>query len=567
MSLSYCDLLIIDEMLPCDFSPFRTLEYTHYLNYFGSSVLLSTEGWHAWVSNLGFDQQLAESEFDDSIKAKIDRFSSFSSIVPKLAYVTFLHNAWQVFPHLTERRIPFVLQLYPGGAFEPNVSSSDEMLRKIAHSPLCRKIIVTQKLSRDYLLENIGCDLSKIQFIYGGVYNTRNGFDFTRDKKLFGRDKSTLDICFVAHRYGDDIKKKGYDKFVAVAKALTSQFEAVRFHVVGDYTPDQIPLEHASASITFHGKQPGSFFKEFYPSMDIILSVNRPSEDHGGAFDGFPTGACMEAGFRGVLNCVSDPLNLNVAFTDGEDIMLVDLDTDKTIQRLSGLLSEPEKLYELAYANWRRFLDVFDTDRQLWGRTRILSDELLNQEPLIVRPSPQLSLMDSRILEPVRVEGRQALAIEKEVSRQLDVNLQDAVTRHDNLAVAYATLAEGFEAVRTENVSLNERLVTLTERLTALNERLATLTDELDSAREQEAERASQALEIEGALNDCKLEIESLNNAIAAHESERERFPDGHLERVTLRMLRSRYFMSLRTTVSRARNRSLRSNQSNKVIK
>ncbi|SAK44091.1 hypothetical protein AWB75_00651 [Caballeronia catudaia] len=554
MNLRYRDLLIIDEMLPCDFSPFRTLEYAHYLTFFRSSALLSTQGWHAWVSNLGFDEQLAKSELDESIKAKIERFSLFASIVPKLAYVTFLHNAWQVFPHLTERRIPFVMQLYPGGAFEPNVASSDEMLRKIAHSQLCRKIIVTQKLSRDYLLEKIHCDRSKIEFIYGGVFNTRDEFDFTRDKKLCGRDKSTIDICFVAHRYGDDTKKKGYDKFVAVAKALSLRFEAVRFHVVGDYTPDQIPLEHAADYITFHGKQPGSFFKEFYPRMDIILSLNRPSELHEGAFDGFPTGACMEAGFRGVLNCVSDPLNLNVAFTDGEDIMLVDLDMDKTIERLSRLIGDPGRLYDLAYANWRRFLEVFDTDRQLWARTRIISEELLNTEPLIVRPFPQTSLMDSRVLERIRAEGAEAFAVQKEVSRQLDANLQDALMRHDNLASAYATLAKGFEAVRAENDSLCERL--------------KTLLAELDEVRSKDAEKSLQLLELTRALEERKPAAGVLNAATADLERQNEVMPGGRLERAALGMLRSRYAMSLRTAVSRVGNRALRSQQKkNRVIK
>ncbi|MFX1762827.1 glycosyltransferase family 4 protein [Paraburkholderia sp. A1RI-2L] len=544
MSLRYCDLLIIDEMLPCDFSPFRTLEYRHYLNYFSSPVLLSTEGWHAWLSNLDFDEQLAQSELEESVKAKIERFSEFTSIVPKLAYITFLNNAWQVFPNLTERRIPFVLQLYPGGGFEPNVASSDEKLREIVHSPLCRKIIVTQRLSVDYLLEKIGCDPQKIKLIYGGVYDTRNGFDFTRDKKLFARDKDTLDICFVAHRYGDDTKKKGYDKFVAVAKALSAQFAAVRFHVVGDYTPDQIPLDRAADRITFHGKQSGSFFKEFYPRMDIILSVNRPSEIDAGAFDGFPTGACMEAGFRGVLNCVSDPLNLNVAFSDGQDIVLVDFDTDETVRKLSGLLSDPDKLYEMAYANWRKFLDVFDTDRQLWQRSRVILEQLLQPEALIVRPSPQMSLMDSKVLESVRENGRQALAVEKEVLRQLNVNLQDALTRHDNLAAAYATLAKGFESVRNENASLSARL--------------ATLTNELEAMRSSDAAKALQVLDAPSS---------HLRTAAPEQRKPDGDAPLGTLERAEFGVFRPGCAMSRRAGSSRASYRLWRLYQNRKVHK
>ncbi|CAE6726313.1 hypothetical protein R75483_01994 [Paraburkholderia domus] len=557
--LRYCDLLIIDEMLPCDFSPFRTLEYAHYLTYFDSSALLCTEGWHSWVSNLGFDDQLAKSELDEVVKAKIDRFSRLASIVPRLAYITFLHNAWQVFPHLTERRIPFVLQLYPGGGFEPNVDSSDEKLRKIAHSPLCRKIIVTQKLSRDYLRDTIDCDPRKIEFIYGGVYDTRNEFDFNRDKKFFGAGKNTLDICFVAHRYGDDTKKKGYDQFVAVAKALSTQFPAVRFHVVGDYTPDQIPLEQAADRITFHGTQPNSFFREFYPRMDIILSVNRPSNLDGGAFDGFPTGACMEAGFRGVLNCVSDPLDLNVEFTDEENIILVDFDTKKTIEKLSELVCNPEKLYALAYANWKRFVGVFNTDHQLWARSRVISEQLLRTEALIVRPAPQTSMIDSAIFEPIRAEARRELAIQKEVSRQVDANLQDALMRHDNLVGAYAMLAKGFESVSGENASLNSSLVAMTA--------------ELEAMRAQDAARALHVSELQRVLDECKVSAETpvrLLPAIGAADNEgksHEAIPCGRLERVAFKLLRSRFAMSLRTTFSQAGNRTRGGSSKRKVTK
>lgn len=439
----YCDLLIIDEMLPCDFSPFRSLEYSHYLSYFGSSLLLSTEGWHGAFSNLSFEDQLSESILPEAIKRKIRPFSQFSAIVPKLAYITFLHNAWQMFPYLVDRQIPFVLQLYPGGRFEIGNEESDNHLRTIVESPLCRKVIVTQNLSRDYLLDRIGCDLVKIQFIYGGVYDTNNGFDFLRDKKFYGESKDTLDICFVAHRYGDDTKKKGYDQFVAVAKKLAERFPDLRFHVVGDYTPDQIPLEGAADRFLFHGKRPGSFFREFYPSMDIILSANRPSTDGVGAFDGFPTGACMEAGFWGVLNCISDPLKMNVAFTDDVDVVFVDFDSGRTADKLAVLFNNTDRLYRLAYENWHKFIQVFDANRQMWDRCRLITEELLKTEALIIRPAPRMSSMDISVLSGY-----------KEEVRQLTANYEDAEMRHDNLLAEYRQLASGFHGLQSENARL-----------------------------------------------------------------------------------------------------------------
>lgn len=443
----FCDLLIIDEMLPCDFSPFRTLEYSHHLSYYGSSLLVSTEGWHSSVSNLSFDDHLAKSTLPDAVKSRIRPYSEFEKVIPRLAYITFLHNAWQIFPHLTERKIPFILQLYPGGRFELNVEESDAKLRKLCQSPLCRKIIVTQNISYNYLIEKIGCDASKIEFIYGGVYDTRHDFDFMKDKQFYGGKKKTIDICFVAHRYGDDVKKKGYDQFVAVARALAPVHAHLRFHVIGDYTPDQLPLDGAVNQMIFHGSKPNDFFKEFYPTMDIILSANRPSNENVGTFDGFPTGACMEAGFRGVLNCISDPLKLNVAFTDNVDVLIVDFETETTVARISKLISEPTHMYRLAYANWKKFIEVFDTDRQLWNRCRIISNELFRVETLVVRPSSQ-----------PRFDGRAVIDAVGTHNEQLLLDLRDTERRHDNLLMEYHKLSRGFEEVRAEKASIQVAL-------------------------------------------------------------------------------------------------------------
>lgn len=477
----FCSLLIVDDIVPADFSPFRTLEYSHYLTFFDSSRLVCTEGWHGWASNGRLEEVLAISKLPDKVKPKIKHRSGLDRIVARLAYITFLNNAYQVFPHLLERQIPFIVQLYPGGGFEVNVAESDEKLRRLCGSALCRKIIVTQNLSRDYLIEKIGCPPSKIAFVYGGVYDTRNDFDFLRDKRRYPEHKTSIDICFVAHRYGDDTRKKGYDSFVAVARALAPHYPHLNFHVVGDYAADQLPLGAAESRISFHGKQPNSFFARFYPTMDMILSVNRPAGDEAGAFDGFPTGACMEAGFRGVLNCISDPLGMNVAFEDEVDIVLLDFDVEKTIERIRGLIEDPERMYRLAHANWRKFIEVFDTDRQLWSRCGLITNELLGAESLVVRPAAPLSAMDATLVPLLHVNKRldddlQALqrirdALVMEV-RGVSEGLVDTERRHDNLLLEYQKLDRGFVAHQAESA---DQLRAAQEHLDALVEAHARL--------------------------------------------------------------------------------------------
>lgn len=236
----YVDLLIIDDILPSDFSPFRTIEYQHYLSFFNSK-LLSMEGWKSWISNGSFREELARLPVEDELKKNILPFRDNASISARLAYITFLGNAIRLMPYIEERQLPFILQLYPGGAFAIDEPSTDEKLKRVLLSDFCRKVIVTQKITEDYIINKIGCGPEKVEMIFGGVFESRIDFEFYRDKLLYGAGKSTLDICFVAHKYNNDLVSKGYDHFVDVALRLHSQFDDLRFHVVGDYEPGDIP--------------------------------------------------------------------------------------------------------------------------------------------------------------------------------------------------------------------------------------------------------------------------------------------------------------------------------------
>jgi glycosyltransferase involved in cell wall biosynthesis len=467
-AVEYADLAIYDDVLPSPASPFRTLEYGHYLNFFPSSVLVSMEAWHFGFAHAGLGDLRGALPLEERLKGRIVGLDRAQDLVPRLAYVTFLGNAQRLLPYFEARRIPFILQLYPGGSFEPNVQASDDHLRAVVHSPLCRKVIATQKLTREHLLDRIGCSPEKIALIYGGVFESRVGFDFDRDKRRFGAHKDTIDLCFVAHRYGDDMAQKGYDQFVEVARLL-AQDPRLRFHVVGDYTPDDLPLGEVAPKFQFHGPQPSAYFTEFYPRMDVILSANRPSRGSEGPFDGFPTGACMEAGFRGVLNCISDPLGLNVAFEDGREILLIDRDARRTAGRLTSLFADPDRLYGLARANWQRFLEVFDVNRQLWQRTSLIVAELLREETLIMRPAAQFSSLDASRLPGV-VPKEQHDALLQENSR-LFAALGEANeygnSRHDALLAEYYKLAAGYEEFRTQAGHRESALLAEIERLQA----------------------------------------------------------------------------------------------------
>jgi glycosyltransferase involved in cell wall biosynthesis len=465
-AVRYVDLAIYDEVLPSPASPFRTLEYGHYLSFFDRSALVSLEAWHHRFAHPGFGKMAETLAVPDVAKGKILPINQESNLVPRLAYVTFLNNAWALFPHFKERDLPFILQLYPGGGFAPNVAESDERLRTLLESPLCRRVIATQSLTRDYLLGPMGYAAEKIEMIYGGVFESHVEFDFTRDKKRFGTHKDTIDVCFVAYRYGPDTSQKGYDQFVEVARLLAPSDPRLRFHVVGGFRPEDEPLGEVADRFSFHGIQQGEFFAEFYPRMDVILSPNRPISGHAGPFDGFPTGACMEAGFRGVLNCIADPLSLNVAFEDGRDILIIDRDAPRTAERLRALFADPDRLYALAEANCRRFRHVFDINAQLMARTRIIVAELLKTEQLVIRPTAITSTaVANRIFS--------AFALAEDCERRLG----NLVTEYRKLADAYEKSGADYALVAAalrEEQALNARplLVGTKRRIKRLVERV-----------------------------------------------------------------------------------------------
>src|SRR6185295_5830816 len=85
-----------------------------------------------------------------------------------LAYSFFLGETYVLLPFYEKHHIPFVFTLYPGGAFGLDHEQSDIMLRKLFQSPMFRGVIVTQKITEDYLLRTKLCPADKITYIYGG---------------------------------------------------------------------------------------------------------------------------------------------------------------------------------------------------------------------------------------------------------------------------------------------------------------------------------------------------------------------------------------------------------------
>ncbi len=364
-------IVVFDSSFPNLASPFRIAEVNSILNAFPNAFAVST------VQAFSFEKRRYLRRYHNKA-ARISKFSSSLTYRAKLAYVIFLQNAFDFLPALERANTPFVFELYPGGSFAIDNPSSDKMLRRVCSSPMFRGVIATQAITRRYLTERGFCAPEKILFVYGGVlplieYSLRPGA-----RKKYPSEKSTLDICFVANRYMPRGEDKGYDVFVDVAQRLARSAPAIRFHVIGDYNATTIPLGRINGRFTFYGTKDSSFFPSFYQSMDIVLSPNRSSTLLPGAFDGFPTGSCIEAGSCGVAMFVSDPLGLNVPFTNGQDIIIVKPDGASIETTIRSYIKQPGRLYKLAQRGATRTFETFNERAQMTPRInyiRHLSDD------------------------------------------------------------------------------------------------------------------------------------------------------------------------------------------------
>jgi glycosyltransferase involved in cell wall biosynthesis len=222
------------------------------------------------------------------------------------------------------------------------------------------------------------CDPSLIEFIYGGVLPLEElaGSPLPRTRYLV--DKTTFDVCFVAAKYMPGGANKGFDVFAEVARRLGREHQDMVFHVVGNfyhYEYDLLPQEERVV-IKFHGPLSTPALADLFRSMDVILSPNAPFLLSPGNFDGFPTGACVEAGLCGVAVFCTDELRENSVFNDGKELVIISREPDEICHELTDYYQDPERLYLLADRGQQRFAEVFSHQRQITPRLRLLEKEM-----------------------------------------------------------------------------------------------------------------------------------------------------------------------------------------------
>jgi lipopolysaccharide transport system ATP-binding protein len=189
-------------------------------------------------------------------------------------------------------------------------------------------------------------------------------------------------VCFVAEKYMERGVNKGYPEFVAAAQAVAAADPAVRFHVVGSFSADDVELGGLAGRLRFHGTLPTSELRRFLLDMDAIVAPSRPFTLHEGNFDGFPTGACIEAAACGVAVLAADPLRQNRLFEDGESIVLIDNAPEAIADALLGALRNPARLRSIGLAGQAVVRRFYAPEQQIGRRISLIGRQLAVAEGL-----------------------------------------------------------------------------------------------------------------------------------------------------------------------------------------
>jgi glycosyltransferase involved in cell wall biosynthesis len=364
------DLVIIDDFFPCLATAFRVAEFNSIFDHFRQAVLFSASKDMACFSSYA--------QCYPQFASRIHKFHSARRLNGSGAYLVFLNNIFGYLAYLEKYRLPFVFELYPGGGFYIDDAVSDAHLRKVFSSTMFRKVIVTQNITRDYLLKKGLCREQQIELIFGVVVLSNMLSNAPGERSHFGFDKNVLDICFVANKYMPGGLDKGYDRFIACAELLCKRNSQIRFHVVGNFNEGDIEISSLLHNrINFYGPRVTAFFPGFYANMDLMLSPNVPFVFGPGAFDGFPTGCCIEAALCGTALFMCDELQLNGGrLTDGKEVVLIPRDPQGIVEIIDWYIQNPPNLRLLAANGQQAVRNLFDLEIQMAPRLRVLSELL-----------------------------------------------------------------------------------------------------------------------------------------------------------------------------------------------
>lgn len=366
-------MIILDKNCPDITSGFSVAEFNTYFKLIKDSCLLS-ESPEFSLKSLKYEEKFPET------KGKFDYFNFYELInelkglelfyESSLAYMLFLEQAYKYLPILEALSIPFVFTLYSTVGYIPRNPDSDARLHAVCSSKFLKKVIVCSQLDYKYLHDIIGVPSEKLEYIYGVVTQAEYWEKNKQEKMYYKKDKTTFDICFVAHRYTPRGENKGYPLFVEIIQELAQKYEDMRFHVVGGFSKDDIDIADAIEKVSFYGKQSQHFFPDFYKNMDIMLNLEQNCN-----YDQrqvFMSASAAQSGLNEVAVFVLDEHNINTEFESGYHLEILKNDTQYIIEIIEKYYTNVDQLYQLANRGMIKFREVYGYQSQMEPRVKLL---------------------------------------------------------------------------------------------------------------------------------------------------------------------------------------------------
>lgn len=380
------DLMIFDDSFIKVDSGFRYSEFADELRLIPGAKLSVQKPSSEWSDNsYQFDSALQtyKQNYPDRghriiVHNNVMRFNA------KLGYCNDLNNAYNFLDTFNANCIPFVFTLHPGGGFGLNDPDSDQKLSRICSSPYFQKVIVTQTITRDYLIERNFCDENQIELIFGCVIPESLIQRDIAGRPYYLDGKDTFDLCFAAHKYSQFGLQKGYDIFIDVAHKLATMYPQIHFHVIGGFDENTFDVQNIRSNIHFYGAVDSDRLQEIFNKMDIILAPNMNDLEFSGTFDGFPTASCITAGLSGSAIFCTDPLGLNQGyFVDHEEIEIVPHDSNSIVAIIENYFHNPEALVKLAARGREKIVQLYSREGQIEPRIAILN-QLIAEHSVIM---------------------------------------------------------------------------------------------------------------------------------------------------------------------------------------
>ncbi|WP_439490592.1 hypothetical protein [Algoriphagus sp.] len=369
-------LIIFDDIMPSNLSPWRSYEFSNLLNDFSRSVVLTDlKNYYSYNQGKSFDKNISILTRNYSgFRKKIRKIKIVNLLSGRLAYTIFFFNIDRFFEVFERKGIPFVFTLYPGGGFLLNNTNVDNRLKSIINSSLCICVIVNQFFIKDYLIKRLNCDTGKIKVIHGVPLNIANYKQNVNENKSFlGR----IRILFFANKYKDGASDKGWKIFLGLTKLIIESGLDISFDVIGGFSYEDYVNIFNIEKFRFHGVLIEEEFYEVLNSTHIIVSPNSPNFETG-AFDGFPLATCVSAGlFKNVL-LMSDYFGeaSKSGWISGVNYIKINNSVESILSIVESLELDREKLKSLAFNAQKLILKNYSYNNQIYRRKKVFQQLL-----------------------------------------------------------------------------------------------------------------------------------------------------------------------------------------------